>query len=65
MHERLQAAQSPAPTMSMVDATFSRLLALRAESRLFTIPAMLLLITCKAISVVGEAGQRAAGHWQP
>jgi hypothetical protein len=53
--------------MSMVDATFSRLFALRAESRLFTIPAMLLLITCAAAAaVVGEAGQRAAaGHWQP
>ena len=30
----------------MVEATFSRLLALSAESRLFTMPAMLLLITC-------------------
>lgn len=48
------------PTASMVLATFSRLLALSAESRLFTMPAMLLLITCTKQSRLGCVGVASA-----
>ena len=52
------------PTASMVLATFSRLLDLSAESRLFTMPAMLLLITCRKQSGVGQGRVGgASGGW--